>query len=55
MISPSAPAAIAARATGATRWRMPVEWLGSTTIGRCDIALTTGIAEMSSVLRVDVS
>jgi hypothetical protein len=52
MSRPSAPAATAARAIGATLSRRPVPWLGSTTIGRWLRFFTTGIAEMSSVLRV---
>ena len=46
------PAATAARAIGATLSRRPVPWLGSTKTGRWLSFLTTGIAEMSSVLRV---
>ena len=49
---PSAPAATAARAIGATLSRSPVPWLGSTRVGRWLSLWTTGIAEMSSVLRV---
>src|SRR6266851_1233759 len=55
MIRPSAPAATAARAIGATMSRRPAPWLGSATIGRWLSFLTTGIAEMSNVLRVAVS
>src|SRR4029079_4046313 len=55
MISPSAPAATAARAIGATMSRRPAPWLGSAMIGRWLSFLTTGIAEMSKVLRVAVS
>src|SRR5258706_6597045 len=53
--NPSAPAATAARAIGATRSRRPVPCEGSPTIGRCDNFFTTGIAETSIVLRVYVS
>ncbi len=52
MMSPSAPAATAARAIGITLSRRPVPWLGSTTIGRWLRFLITGIAARSSVLRV---
>ena len=38
-ISPSAPAAIAANASGATSDASPPAWLGSTITGRCDLAL----------------
>ena len=41
-----------ARAIDATLSRRPVPWLGSTTIGRWLSFCTTGIAEISSVLRV---
>jgi len=44
--------AMAAAAIGATRFVCPVPWLGSTKTGRWLNFLTTGIAEMSSVLRV---
>ena len=44
MMSPSAPAATAARAIGITLSRRPVPWLGSTTIGRWLRFLITGIA-----------
>ena len=50
---PSAPAATAARAMGATLSRIPVAWLGSTIIGRWESSLITGTQERSSVLRVD--
>src|ERR1700704_4204072 len=55
MIRPSAPAATAARAIGATISRRPAPWLGSAMIGRWLSFLTTGIAGMSNVLRVAVS
>src|SRR5205085_8204348 len=55
MMRPSAPAAIAAKASGATRSARPPAWLGSTITGRCVSDLSTGIAAMSSVLRVAVS
>ena len=45
-------ASTAARAIGATLSRLPVPWLGSTMIGRWLSCWMTGIAEMSSVLRV---
>src|SRR5262245_1184878 len=44
-----------ARAIGITLSRRPVPWLGSTRMGRWLSFLTTGIAEMSSVLRVAFS
>ena len=52
MIRPSAPAAMAARAIGATLSRRPVPWLGSAMTGRWLSLWTTGIAEMSMVFRV---
>src|SRR5206468_11439517 len=52
MMSPSAPAAIAAKASGATSSASPPAWLGSTITGKCVSRLSTGIAETSSVLRV---
>ena len=54
-VMPSAPAATAARAMGLTLARRPVPWLGSTMIGRWLSFFTTGMAERSSVLRVEVS
>ena len=54
-MNPSAPAAMAARASGTTRWRRPDEWEGSMSTGRWAMVLTTGAAEMSRVLRVLVS
>ena len=48
MSRPSAPAATAARAIGATLSRRSVPWLGSTTIGRWLSLWITGIVEMSS-------
>src|SRR6516162_4647423 len=54
-IRPSAPTATPARATGGTRLRFPVAWLGSRITGRCVSSLRTGIAEMSQVLHVGVS
>ena len=51
-IRPSAPAATAARASGVTLSRLPVPWLGSTMMGRCDKCFTAGITLRSSVLRV---
>ena len=42
----------AARAMGATLSRRPVPWLGSASTGRWLSDWSTGIAEMSSVLRV---
>ena len=42
MMSPSAPAATAARAIAGTACRMPVPWRGSTTTGRCDSRLSIG-------------
>ena len=55
MMSPSAPAAIAARAIGATLSRIPVPCEGSTITGRCDSRCATGTALMSRVLRVEVA
>ena len=55
MIRPSAPIAAAATASGSTSQLMPLAWLGSMTTGRCDRRLRIGTAEMSSVLRVNVS
>src|SRR5215472_14182250 len=52
---PSAPMATPARATGGTRLRFPVAWLGSRITGKCVSSFRTGIAEMSQVLRVAVS
>ncbi len=52
MISPSAPAATAARDTGATSSRFPVPWLGSTITGRWVRIFSSGTALMSIVLRV---
>ena len=54
-MSPSAPAATAARAMGMTLARMPVPWLGSAMIGRCESDFTTGMAVRSRRLRVWVS
>ena len=55
MMSPSAPAAIAARAIAATWARRPMPCDGSTTTGRCVSDFRTGTAFRSSVLRVIVS
>ena len=55
MIRPSAPAATLAMERGFTRREVPEAWLGSTITGRCVRLLSTGTAEMSSVLRVLVS
>ena len=52
---PSAPAATAARRSGSTRSRRPAGCDGSTITGRCVSGLSTGMAPMSSVNRVDVS
>ena len=43
IISPSAPTAIAAFASGSTKSRSPVAWDGSIIIGRCDFCFITGI------------
>src|SRR5690606_17660739 len=51
----SAPAATAARASGATSSRFPPACDGSTSTGRCDIDLRSGTAVMSRVLREAVS
>ena len=40
---------------GSTLSRIPVPWLGSTKIGRCESFWTTGTAERSRVFRVAVS
>ncbi len=42
-------------ASGATSWRLPAACDGSTITGRCVSALSTGIAPMSSVKRVERS
>ncbi len=52
---PSAPAATAASAIGATSVRPPVPCDGSTITGRCERSCATTTAERSSVLRVDGS
>ena len=52
---PSAPTAAAARASGSTRRRSPVAWLGSTITGRWVWSFSHGTAERSSVKRVAVS
>src|SRR5579883_1159753 len=51
-MSPSAPTATAARDSGVTLLRLPVPWLGSTTIGRWLSRCTAGTMLRSSVLRV---
>jgi hypothetical protein len=55
LMTPSAPTASAARASGSTSSRRTAECEGSTTTGRWDRRWTTGTALMSSVLRVAVS
>ena len=52
MISPSHPAAIEARDIASTRSPLPVAWLGSMTIGRCEYFFTSGITLTSRVFRV---
>ena len=52
---PSAPAATAASAIGGTKSRIPTPCEGSPKTGRCVSFFSTGIAEMSIVLRVYVS
>ena len=52
---PSAPAATAAFDIGATRFHLPVAWLGSTMTGKCDSSFNVGTAARSSVLRYCVS
>src|SRR5437867_4270277 len=54
-IRSSAPAAMAANESGATRSEMPPAWLGSTITGRCVSRLSTGTAATSRVLRVAFS
>jgi len=49
---PSAPAAQSARAMGAYFIAAPVPCEGSATMGKCESFFTTGMAEMSMVLRV---
>jgi hypothetical protein len=49
---PSAPGGNRRARHGRDLVARPVPWLGSATIGRWLNFLTTGIAEMSSVLRV---
>ena len=49
---PSAPAATAAIATGATRYHLPVPCEGSASTGRCVSRFNIGIAFTSNVLRV---
>ncbi len=55
IISPSAPAASAARAHGSRMSFRPSAWLTSTMTGSEVSCLSSGIAEMSSVLRVQRS
>jgi len=54
-IMPSAPIATAALATGGTRLRFPVAWLGSSTTGKWVSSFKTGTAAISKVFRVAVS
>src|SRR5881398_1086400 len=53
--TPSAPAAIAARAIGGIRSGRPVAWLGSAMIGRWLWPLTLGTELRSIMLRVESS
>ena len=54
-ITPSAPTATAARASGSTRSLRPAACDGSTSTGRCVSRFSTGTAERSSVYRVERS
>ena len=51
-ITPYAPTAMAARASGYTIQNLPVAWLGSTTTGRWLSRFTASTADRSRVLRV---
>src|SRR3990170_990765 len=51
-MTPSAPAAMAAAASGSTRLIFPAAWLGSAITGRWERPFRTGIAETSKVFRV---
>src|SRR3972149_6923973 len=51
-MSPSAPTAIAALASGATRCHLPVAWLGSIKTGRGGFSFKTGTARKSNVFLV---
>src|SRR5213594_4081996 len=53
--NPSAPAATAALDIGATRFHLPVAWLGSTITGKWDNSFRVGTAAKSRVLRYCVS
>src|SRR5437867_12069976 len=52
---PSAPQAMAALAIGATRFHLPVAWLGSTMTGKWENSLMFGTADRSRVFRYSVS
>ena len=52
---PSAPAAIAATASGTTKSALPAAWLGSAITGRCVKRFTAAIAPMSSMNRASRS
>ncbi len=55
MISPSAPAAIAASEVGGTRLAIPVAWLGSTINGKWLSSFIRATAPIERVLRISSS